>query len=156
MLLRNWLTSLFQVGRRLQKLSRRKPVCVPIPIELLEERVLPSSVGTTLFMVVSEANVTIAANVSAFNSSTTHQMNVTWFLVSMGATEGQDFTVTNGTGTATIANGAWSQSVVFAVIDDTLFEATESVKLVVNGTIPDEGAQIYEDSGTLTILDNDS
>ncbi len=150
MLLKNWLTSLFQVGRRLRKghsSNRRKPAHFPVDVQQLETRTLLSSVGTTLFSVTSEANISINANVSAFNTSTTKQMTVSWTTVPMGATEGQDYSVANGSGSHTFGFGAWSNNVTFTVIDDNLMGRS----LISNATVLNKAEVEEKIAGTFSL-----
>jgi hypothetical protein len=83
---------------RIRFRKRRLRKRFPVEVEPLEIRTVPSSVGTTHFASITDSNATVPFTIDAFNTSTTQPMAVSWMTMPIGATEGQDYSISNGSG----------------------------------------------------------
>lgn len=115
--------------------------------------------------IAGEADGSVTVALSASNYVPSESTVLVQFEVRpLTATAGSDYTVANATlnaatgvysGSRQIAGGAADTSVLINILNDTLVEGAERFEVVITG-VSGANATIGEDTGLVTILDNDS
>ena len=104
---------------------------------------------------IDEAAGTASFSISLSKSPVSGSVNVSWTTVDGSAQEGTDYTASSGTATFTTTNWATPQTITVPILNDAIYEGTETFYAQLTQTSSPARAIIGDAYGMATITDNE-